>query len=169
MGVIWRNHDVYIAFFVKNSIILNFFCSHILLCNILTVILRPNFEEPLDTAKQLVEQNITLYMPPAYDIWIQFLLQSPVPEYNILGENMIIADDWGHFDNISKYDVLGTGTHAMMIAYLLPYELDMGRWYRSKEIVAGKYNYGPPYLTNKKWYLNEVFSFKQFVHPLLLI
>ena len=82
---------------------------------------------------------------------------------------MIIADNWDHFDNISKYDVLGAGTHAMMIAYLLPYELDMGRWYRSKEIVAGKYNYGPPYLTNKKWYLNEVFSFKQFVHPLLLI
>ena len=101
--------------------------------------MRPNFEEPLDTAKQLVEQNITLYMPPAYDIWIQFLLQSPVPEYNILGENIIIADNLDHFDNISKYDVLGAGTHAIMIAYLLPYELDMGRWYRSKEILAGKY------------------------------
>ena len=152
MGVIWRNHDVYIAFSVKNSTILNFFCSHILLCNILTVILRPNFEEPLDTAKQLVEQNITLY--DYYEGSKQFLLESSIHEYNILGENMIITDDWDHFKNMTKHDVIGAGTHAQMVGLLWPSELALGRWHRSKDRVTGDNPYAG-YLTSKKWHLNE--------------
>ena len=92
-----------------------------MLCNLLTTILRPNFEEPLDTAKQLVEKNITLYMIPGREIWKRFLLESSIPEYNILGETMIIADDYNHFDNITLHDVIGAGTHAHgPVSYLEP-------------------------------------------------
>ena len=154
------------------------FCRHILLCNLLTTILRPNFEEPLDTAKQLVEKNISLYDGPGTEMWKQFFLESSIPEYNKLGETFLIADDWDHFDNISKHDVIGAGTHAQLAGGLTLYELDMGKkhhpegngsygWYRSKEKVSGKNSYAG-YLTNKKWHLNEVFSFK-FVHVFLFI
>ena len=143
--------------------------SHILLCNLLSTILRPNFEEPLDTAKQLVEKNFTLYGGPGTEFWKSFLMESSIPEYNILGETYLIADDWDHFDNnITEHDVIGAGTHAYMIGYLSGWEMSLGRWYRSKEKVAGKNPYAG-YLTNKKWHLNEVFSFKQFVHAFLLI
>ena len=152
MGFIWRNHDVFIEFSVNNN--KNLFCSHILLCNILTVILRPEFEEPLDTAKQLVEQNITLYFPQGYEIWKQFLLQSPNSEYNILGENMIFADDLNHFDNITKHDVISRGTHAYMGGGLYPTMLSMGRWHRSKDKLAGFHPYCG-YLSSKKWHINE--------------
>ena len=92
----------------------------------------------------------------------QFLLQSSIPEYNILGENMIFADDMDHFDNITKHDLMGAGTHSIMIGNLGPYYLAMGGWYhpegrgwyRSKEKVAGVYPYGG-YLSSKKWHLNE--------------
>ena len=141
--------------------------------------MRPNFEEPLDTAKQLVEKNITLYDGPGAEFLKQFLLESPIPEYNILGETMIIADDWDHFDNISLHDVIGNGTHAQMSGSLTPEELAIGKknhpegngtygWYRSKEMLADDSPF-VGYLTNKKWHLNEVFSFKQFVHAFLLI
>ena len=123
-----------------------------MLCNLLTTILRPNFEEPVDTAKQLVEKNITLYGLPGAEVWKQFLLDSSVPEYNILGETFIIPDDNDHFWNITKHDVIGAGTHAQMAGSLYS---AMGRWYRSKEKVAGHHPYGG-YLTNKKWNLNEV-------------
>ena len=126
-----------------------------MLCNLLTTILRPNFEEPLDTAKQLVEKNVTLYNGPGAEMWKQFLLESSIPEYNILGETIIIADDFDHFVNMTKDDVMSTGTHANMAAYLGQNTLSMGRWHRSKEKVAGFYPYGG-YLTNKKWHLNEV-------------
>ena len=126
-----------------------------MLCNLLTTILRPNFEEPLDTAKQLVEKNITLYDVPGAEIWKQFLLDSPLPEYNKLGETYLIADDYDHFYNISRDDVIGAGTHAQLAGGLTLTELDLGRWYRSREKVAGMNPYGG-YLTNKKWNLNEV-------------
>ena len=126
------------------------------------MILRPNFEEPLDTAKQLVEKNITLYFWPSFDQRKQWLLESPIPEYRILGENAIIADDWDHYDNITKHDAMGAGTHAQM-AYFLAWELfeeyhpEGKGWYRSKDIVSGRSPYAG-FLTNKKWHLNEVVS-----------
>ena len=117
--------------------------------------MRPNFEEPLDTAKQLVEKNITHYLWPGAEIWKQFLQESSIPEYNILGENTIIPNDWAHYYQITEYDVIGNGTHAIMTPYQEQTELAMGRWHRSKERVSGHNPYGG-YLTNKKWHLNEV-------------
>ena len=38
--------------------------SHILLCNLLTTLLRPNFEEPIDTAQQLLDNGYTMYTEP---------------------------------------------------------------------------------------------------------
>ena len=141
--------------------------------------MRPNFEEPLDTAKQLVEKNIILYDRHSGEIWKQFLLESPIPEYNKLGETYLIADDWDHFYNIIEHDVMGNGTHATMAGQLSIWELSLGKkhhpegngtygWYRSKEKVSGDNPYAG-YLTNKKWHLNEVIYFKLFVHALLLI
>ena len=126
----------------------------------------PNFEDPLDTAKQLVEKNTTLYGGPGYEFWKQFLLESSIAEYKKLGENYIIADDWDHYFYISEHDVIGAGTHAVMRAYLTPWDLYLGKnneinsgrgWYRSKENVVGDYPYAG-YLTNKKWHLNEVIT-----------
>ena len=139
-----------------------------MLCNLLTTILRPNFDEPLDTAKQLVEKNIILFDVPGGDMWKQFMLESPNPEYNKLGMTYIVADDWYHFDNMSLHGVIGNGTHTYMGGTLNWWYFSMGRWYRSKEKVDGKFPYGG-YLTNKKWHLNEVISLKQFVHAILLI
>ena len=104
-------------------------------------------------------------MVPGTEIWKQFLLESSIPEYNILGETMIIADDWDHYRHITEHDVMGEGTHAYMVGYLYPSDLAMGKWYhpegrgwyRSKEKIAGD-NPNAGYLTNRKWHLNEVMS-----------
>ena len=130
------------------------------------MILRPNFEEPLDTAKQLVERNITLYYQPGFEGNKQWLLDSPILEYRILGENTIIADDSDHFNNITAHDVMGAGTHAQR-TYFVDSGTDLklgeeyhpqGRgWYRSKETLSGINPYYG-YLTSKKWHLNEVLS-----------
>ena len=84
------------------------------------------------------------------------MLESPIPEYGILSKNMICTNDWDHFDKISEYDVIGNGTHAQLAAYLYPYELAMGRWYRSKERFSDDPYYG--FLSNKKWHLKEVIT-----------
>ena len=134
-----------------------------MLCNILTVILRPNFEEPLDTAKQLVEKNITIFFDPMLgENNRQWLRDHPIPEYRILGENGIVADDWVHYDNIIANDVLGEGTHAIITHWIDWYVQALGKkyhpdgraWYNSKERLSASPYAG--YITNKKWPLNEV-------------
>ena len=131
----------------------------------LTVILRPNFEDYMDTAKQLEEKKITLYFWPDSESTVQFLLDSAILDYRKLGENAIIADDYAHFNNITQLDALGAGTHAQMTYFIDTIEVEMGEkhhpngrgWYRSKEIVSGMNPYSG-YVTNKKWHLNEVLS-----------
>ena len=103
---------------------------------------------------KLVENNITLYGLPSDDIWKHFLLESSIPEYNILGETMIIPE-FNQFEKVIKHDVIGAGTHAFMGGVLSSDYLDMGRWHQSKEKVSGHNPYAG-YLTNKKWHLNEV-------------
>ena len=123
--------------------------------------MRPNFEEPLDTAKQMVEKNITLYMEHGGEIWKQFLLESSITDYNILGENFIITEGWDHYWNLTTLDLIGAGTHAMLSSYLADWEEPMGKWYRSKETLESKYPYGG-YLTNKNWHLNEALLTEPF-------
>ena len=54
---------------------------------------------------------LRIYMGPGHEMWKQYLLESPMLEYNILGgETMLITDDWDHFDNISLHDVIGRYT-----------------------------------------------------------
>ena len=138
--------------------------------------MRPNFEEPLDTFKQLVEKNITLFARPGNTMWKQFLLESPILENRLLGETMIIPDiedsaeshydPASHFKNLTKHGVFGAGTHAQLTGYLASYQLrDYGPWHRSKETLAGKNPYSG-YLTNKKWHLNEVNINEMFVNLL---
>ena len=111
-----------------------------------------------------MEKNITLYYAPGGYFWKQFLQDSSIPEYKILGENMILADDWDHYYYIAEHYVFGAGTHAKMRSKLGSgdeklgenKEINNGRgWYRSKDTLAGKFSYAG-YLTNKKWHLNEV-------------
>ena len=91
-------------------------------------------QERLDTAKQLVEKDITLYYGPHGQIFKQFLLKSPITEYQLLGENFLIAKDWDQYMSITKHEVMEIGKHAVMSYSISSKELAVGRWHRSKEI-----------------------------------
>ena len=53
--------------------------SHALLSNILTTILRPNFEKPLRTAKDLAENGLRLFDIPGFGYLQELLDASPDP------------------------------------------------------------------------------------------
>ena len=117
--------------------------------------LRPNFEDPLDTAEDLVYNNITVFTLPWSHMSKHFFAQSPIPEYNKLAEYMHIAKNWDDFDYYAEHHVIVEGTHAVVVSYLWPKYLAMGRWWRSKERLRGSSPF-VGYLSNKKWHLNEV-------------
>ena len=118
--------------------------------------MKPNFEDPLDTPKQLIDKNITLYYIPGGYQLKRSLLTSPIPDYNKLGETMYIPKDWViDFTLMWKNRTIKEGTHAFFASHLGGVMLAAGRWYRSKYIAKGFYSYSG-FLSHKKWYLNEV-------------
>ena len=131
--------------------------------------MRPNFESPVDTAKDLVERDITVYMRPGSEIWKQWLLKSDIPEYRKIAESMILSFSSQQYQSMTRNEMLSQGTHAMMVSFLDPFELDWtddrdnqgkykynrGRGYYRGDKVSGL-NPITGYLSNKKWHLNEV-------------
>ena len=122
----------------------------------------------MDTAKQIADNDMTIFVMPGGYFWIPFLAQSSVPEYNKLAENMYIPEDWDEFDYLQEQYVMGKGTHAYMHGGLVEEDLRWGRWYRSKDILKGDNPYAG-YLSNKKWYLNEVIRLRHHFHTDLII
>ena len=122
--------------------------------------LKPRFEEPIDSAKQLIENNITLFEVPGGEYLVQFLANSPIPEYQTLSKRLIIANNWDEYFDLSEYGIIGNGTHAKATFVLDQWEKSLGRWWKGN-LVQGDYPYAG-YLSDKKWHLNEasdIFSF----------
>ena len=67
---------VYMIWAVFGGFILNF-----LLFNFLTVLLRPSYEKPVETAGDLLNRNITPFHNPIGKIFIPLFENSPYPEY----------------------------------------------------------------------------------------
>ena len=124
------------------------------------MIFKPRFKDPIDSAKQLIENNITLFVIPGGEYYKTFLADSPIPEYQTLSKHLIIAEDWDEFYDLTQYGVIGNGTHAQMMYYLDSWEKSLGRWWKGN-LVTGNFPYAG-YLSDKKWHLNEasdIFSF----------
>ena len=117
--------------------------------------MRPSFEEPIDTAKQMVEQNITALDMPWSTRMKEFLSQSPISEYKTIAKTVLSPKDWDEFDYYTENYIIGKGTHAQLASFLYEYELALGRWWRSTEKISGFNPYAGS-LSNKKWILNEV-------------
>ena len=132
--------------------------------------MKPNFEAPAHTARDLVERNITLYLGPYAQFYKQWLSQHAIPEYNKIAETMVIAKSYDHYDEMTKNELLIHGTHTHLSSYVGPweqawateYDHDQGRYKRNfgRGFYRGELLFGDNpmtgYLTNKKWRFNEV-------------
>ena len=107
----------------------------------------------LSSAKQMIENNITLFGAPSGDYWVEFLATSPIPEYRTLSKSMVIAKDWDEYNQLTEYGILGNGTHVKMSFALEPWEKSLGRWWQGN-LVLGDSPYAG-YFADKKWHLNE--------------
>ena len=146
--------------------------------------IEPSFEDPIDSAEDLVNNNITLFANSEFRVFESLkdhLLSLNISEWTIAAENMINATDCasypqrdedqcseiiGLFQYYIKYHLLGNGTHAFLTHYLRKSDIypdDLfgfskkwkQKWWRSKETLPGASPYGG-YYTNRKWVLNEV-------------
>ena len=134
------------------------FILHFLLSNYLTVLLRPSYESPVDTAADIILRDITPFFIPGAESWISFFADSTDPNYQEISRRFVIAKDWDEFeDKLHKvtstgmFAYMGTQPHSWYVA-----EEEYKDWYRSSERISGRNPY-TVHLSNKKWPLKKVF------------
>ena len=149
------------------------FILHFLLCNYLTVLLTPSYEEPVETAKDLIKRDIIPFYMPGGEIMRQFFAASPDPIYQEISRRLVIAKDWDeYYDMVRK--VISTGMYAKIGSVPPTYNSteEYKDWYRSTETIPGDFPY-QVHLSNKKWPLKKVLKahlslLKSFLNSILL-
>ena len=131
------------------------FILHFLLCNYLTVLLKPSYEEPVESAADIMKRDITPFLYPGSEIFIQFFAASPDPNFQEISRRFYISKDWDeYYDLVRK--VLSTGLYAEMRTLPVFFTNEEYKsWYRSTETISGLYKYAV-HLSNKKWPLKKV-------------
>ena len=133
------------------------FILHFLLSNYLTVLLRPSYEEPVETAKDVINRDITPFYLPGGEIWKQFFAASPDSNYQEISRRFVLAKDWDEYDDMVR-KVTSTGMYASIgtipDGWAVPEE-EYKEWYRSTERISGYFPY-QVHLSNKKWPLKKV-------------
>ena len=129
---------------------------HFLLSNYLTVLLKPSYEEPVETAADLIRREITPFLQPGQDILIQFFAASLDPHHLEISQRFVIAKDFVEYEEMVR-KVTSTGMYARIatVPWLIPGYNDYDDWYRSTDTISGKFQY-TVHLSNKKWPLKKV-------------
>ena len=132
------------------------FILHFLLSNYLTVLLRPSYEIPVETADDLINRDITPFMMPGSELYKQMIATSSDPTYQEISRRLVIAKDWDEYDDMLR-KVTSTGLFAeigRVPGWPTPEE-EFKYWYRSSETLPGD-NPMSGHLVNKKWPLKKV-------------
>ena len=84
---------------------------HILLCNFLSVLLRPSYEKPVDTTRDLLDRKITPFLVPGSEFMVQFFENSPDSNFQELSKRLYIAKDRNEHNEL-VLKVISTGLYA---------------------------------------------------------
>ena len=76
------------------------FILHFLLCNYLTVLLTPSYEQPVETAEDLIKRDITPFFQPGAEIYIQFFAASADANYKEISQRLVIAKDYDVYEEL---------------------------------------------------------------------
>ena len=140
------------------------FILHFLLSNYLTVLLRPSYEPAVDTAADIIENDITPFIWPGAEIYTDLFANSPDPNYQEISRRLVVAKDFDVYEDMVR-KCLSTGLYTSLRK--VPWcfndllQLQCAKefkdwWYRSSNPISGAYPY-QIHLSNKKWPLKKVF------------
>ena len=111
----------------------------------------------METAADLIKRDITPFLRPGSEIYLQFFAASTDPNYQEISKRLFIAKDWDAYEDM-VHKVISTGKFAQMgpepDTWVVPEE-EYKNWYRSSEAVGG-FNPYVGHLSNKKWPLKKV-------------
>ena len=132
------------------------FILHFLLSNYLTVLLKPSFEEPVETVEDVIKRNLIPFFADGGEFYKQHFADSPDPNYREISRRLVVAKDWDEYEEFVQKTV-STGLYADIgpsPTWINSTE-ERKLWYRSSETIPGDYPF-QIHLTNKKWPLKKV-------------
>ena len=134
--------------------------------NFLTVLLRPQYEKPVNSAKDIIDRGMIPFVQDTGYFFKDHLLRSPNPLYQKLGEIMVVPKDFRDYLKMLVDDIQGANTHVYL-GVLMDYEYEFGGYnqgdyHTSKDSLKGLSPYGGNIL-NKKWEYSDAYN-----HHLLL-
>ena len=130
---------------------------------------RPQFEDPINSVKDLVDRNITIFeYDDLFENMKDVFKQHNISEWDHVANTMVpgegcstnyCANKNGTYQYFIKHHLHGNNTHAFVKGYL--FQTDLGvmpekkNWWRSKKVLATTNPYDA-LMTSRKWILNEV-------------
>ena len=130
------------------------FILHFLLCNYLTVLLRPSYEEPVETAADLIKRKITPFLEPSLKGLQQVFWLSADSDNHEIAKKLFVAWNLDEFAEL-VWLVNATGEYAQIGRVPSVPEEEFKNWYRSSQTIKGLNPYGG-HFSNKKWPLKKV-------------
>ena len=130
------------------------------LANFLTVLLRPNYEKPVNSAKDIIDRRMIPFVDDGAYFYRDYLVRSPNPLYQQLGEIVVIPKDYGEVLEMFKNDIQG-GTHVYLgVMFSGDYEYggySKQDYHTSKDGLEGQNPFGGNIL-NKAWEYSDAYN-----------
>jgi hypothetical protein len=123
--------------------------------NILALMFKKVFEDPVESAKDVVDRKMIPIVDSQY--YKELLAHSPDSLYQQLSNITIITHGLDDFDghlHLLKTGVHENNTHVYLTNHLWSEEKDLGRYHYSQEALEGDLPYGH-WLINKKYHLSN--------------
>ena len=132
--------------------------AHMLEANFLTILLKPNYEKFVDTAKDVMDRGLTVIYYPGAESFVEELKNSPDVYLRTLAERTIVCKDWDECEYELIPEGHRTGTSVVEAGILFPeYKENGKKWHRSKGRRGGDHPFAS-FMVNKKWTLEEEFN-----------
>ena len=131
--------------------------SYAFVCNVLPVILRANFADPVDSVQDIIDRNMTILYPPFRHSWRDWWAGHYNPDYQKLSKTMIIGKLDTFYEVYLRQGMLRDNRLVYVSAFMDPTDpvIKAARWWRSKEMMEGFQGFSG-FISSKQWKFNEV-------------
>ena len=80
--------------------------THFLYSNYLSVLLKPSFEEPVETVEDIINRNLIPFFADGGEFYKQFFADSPDPNYREISRRLVVAKDWEEYEEMVRKRLL---------------------------------------------------------------
>ena len=141
---------VLISWAVLGSVI-----GYIFLANLLTMLIKPVLEKPIDSVETIVDRGMVPITVAGGQFWKDLLNSSENVKYRQLAEITLVPTNKSELLKLLNETILKDGTSVYLAAFIdYPDKLDPAEFYKSKDVLEGN-NVYTGWIVNKKWPLSE--------------